>query len=147
MVSAAVLALAVVDLLVLDPAQTVTTDLPRLYGAAGWLGVSWVVTTLAWAAAAYWGVHAATGAFARLGPRGLRGLAASLAVLGGVLWTLWVPMTGTGIGTYSVAQASGFAPAAASAGTLTVALYVAGPSLLLLAGLLALVDRARSSRY
>lgn len=130
---AGVFAVAAVDLLILDAAETVTPDLLRLYRDAGPVSASWLLVAGGWATGAWLLLRLTVDALlppdalpARLG----LALGAYAATLGGLLMSTAVPMFFVGFGQYSVAEDRGYAPGGGTLGTVSSALLWAGVALL-----------------
>ena len=133
----AVFAGVAVDLLFLDPAQTVTGNVVRLYRDAGPVPVaSWVVLACGWAAGAWMLLRVTVDALLPLDAapdRRRLAVAATLATLGGLILSAAIPMFFVGFGQYSVAEDRGYAPPAGSLGFVSNVVLWTG-CVLLLAG-------------
>ncbi len=149
---AAAFAIVTVSLLVLEPAETVTPDLLRLYRDAGPVSVSWLLMAGGWATGAWLLMRLTVDAL--LPPDALpagRGLAAAglAATLGGLLLSSVVPMFLVGFGQYTVAEDRGYAPAGGTLGTVSSASLWAGVALIsagAVGAALALVARGLKGR-
>lgn len=143
-VGAVVIAGVAVTLLAVDPAQTVTSDLPRLYAQMGASAMGFVGTALAWAAAALWALRAGAAHLRGAGAGGWSGVAAAggaAALLGAIVLSSVVPGILMGVAAYTQAEDGGFAPPTGSLGPVLAAVWTAGLALLAVGALLAAVRR------
>lgn len=137
---ACLIALAVVSLLVLDPAQTVTPDLARLYGEMGFVAIPFFGIALGWVALVGWGFWRLSQRIVdttRDQPRLQRWagrLPLSLLLLGAIPVSSLVPGFFLLIGAYMVAEDGGFAPRSGSLSEVVAVQWWAGFVLMLLGG-------------
>lgn len=133
-------AIATVDLLVVDPAETVTPDVLRLYRDADPVSASWFLVAGGWATGAWLLMKLAVDALlpsdALPARRGLV-VAGLAATLGGRLLSSVVPMFFVGFGQYSVAEDRGYAPSSGTLGTVCSACHWARVDLIAAAALVA----------
>ena len=156
MAGAVAFAIVTVDLLVLDPVETVMPDLLRLYRDAGPVSASCLLVAGGWATGAWLLMRLTVDALLPLDALARRGLvvAAFAATLGGLFLSSAIPMFFLSFGQYSVGEDRGYAPAGGTLGTVSSACLWAGVVLISAGALVAVLalmarglNRQRSSGY
>ena len=119
----AIVVVTVLSLLILDPYETVTTDLPRLYGQFGWSLILWVGSAGLWAVGVLAAVRGVLQSLVRRHmaqrPSSARRLGDALLLTAVTCLSAVVPFFTHGLAAYSQAEDGGFAPAGVAAGTVT----------------------------